>query len=214
MSSRYALYYLPEAGGALERLGQAWLRALPAEMTAEARPYGFHATLKAPFRLAEGGGEGELRTACAKLAPILPAVVAPPPALALLDGFYALRPSAPSAAIDALAEACVRAFDRFRAPMNQAERVKRLRADLSPRQRELLEHWGYPYVFDQYRFHITLTRRLDVDEQAAVAAMLTPLVAEACAEPLTIRSLCLVRQEPGQDFTLLERFPLEDPCAS
>ena len=214
MSPRYALYFLPEPDSALDRLGRVWLDALPAELTAEARVYGFHATLKAPFRLADDTTEDRLRAACAAFAAARAAIVEPPPLLALLDGFLALRPGRDSAAIDSLAADCVREFDGLRAPMSDAERARRLTAALTPRQRQLLENWGYPYVFDQYRFHITLTRRLDAAEQPTVAARLKPLAAEACAEPLAIRSLCLVRQHPGQSFTLLERFPLEDACAS
>ncbi|WP_223252672.1 DUF1045 domain-containing protein [Paracoccus mutanolyticus] len=73
---RYAIYHLPE--GALGRMGTAWLgwdprrgspaarpvvRALPGDaeaLTRAPRPYGFHATLKAPFRLAAGHGPDEL----------------------------------------------------------------------------------------------------------------------------------------------------------
>lgn len=214
MTSRYALYFLPEPDSALMRLGRNWLAALPAQLTAEARVYGFHATLKAPFRLAEGCDEAQLRAACAEFARQHATIVEPPPVLAVLDDFFALRPSCPSAAIQELGAACVRDFDRFRAPLNPAELAKRLKAPLSPRHRQLLEEWGYPYVFEEYRFHMTLTCRLEPDQQDRVAALLEPLTAQACAENLEIRSVCLVRQRPGGDFTLVERFALGAPCAS
>lgn len=214
MTTRYALYFLPEPDSALMRLGPNWLAALPAELTAEARVYGFHATLKAPFRLAEGCDEGQLQDACAEFARRHAAIVEPPPTLCLLNGFFALRPSRPSQPIDDLAAACVRDFDRFRAPLNPAELAKRLKSPLSPRHRHYLEQWGYPYVFEEYRFHMTLTCRLGPDQQDRVAALLEPLTAQACAENLEIRSLCLVRQRPGGDFTLVERFALGASCAS
>jgi len=214
MTARYALYVLPEPDSALMRLGQNWLQALPAELTAEARVYGFHATLKAPFRLAQGCDEAQLRQACADFAARQAVIVEAPPVLAVLDEFFALRPSGPAPAIQDLGAACVRHFDRFRAPLNQAELAKRLKAPLSPRHRQLLEEWGYPYVFEEYRFHMTLTGRVGGDRQDAVAALLRPLTAEACAENLEIRSVCLVRQRPGGDFTLVERFALGAICAS
>ncbi|MCA1908472.1 MAG: DUF1045 domain-containing protein [Magnetospirillum sp.] len=214
MTARYALYYLPEPDSALMRLGRDWLSALPADLTAEARVYGFHATLKAPFRLAEGCDEAQLRLTCAAFAARTAAIVEPPPVLEVLDGFFALRPSRPSAAIQELGAACVRDFDRFRAPLNPAEMAKRLKAPLSPRHRQLLEEWGYPYVFEEYRFHMTLTRRVETTDQPEIAELLRPLVAEACDENLEIRSVCLVRQDPGRDFTLVERFALGAPCAS
>lgn len=213
MTIRHALYFLPEPGTALDALGRDWLAALPADLTAEARVYGFHATLKAPFRLAAGTDEEQLRAAAAAFAAARPPVVEPPPCLDLLDGFFALRPAAPSAAIDRLAADCVREFDGFRAPLSDAERAKRLKARLSPRHLELMERWGYPHVFEEYRFHMTLTRRLTPPEQDGVAALLAPLVAEACRQPLAIRSLCLMRQQAGGDFTLIDRLPLEGLCA-
>ncbi|MBI2242033.1 MAG: DUF1045 domain-containing protein [Magnetospirillum gryphiswaldense] len=214
MTTRYAIYFLPEPSSALMRLGQVWLDRLPRQLTAEARPYGFHATLKAPFRLAEGCDEAQLVAACADFAARHRGVIEAPPALAVLNGFFALRPSLPSDAIQSLGAACVRDFDRFRAPLTPAERAKRLKSPLSARSRQLLEDWGYPYVFEEYRFHMTLTCRVEAQAQAEVAAMLQPLVAEACAENLEIRSICLVRQDPGSDFTLVERFALGAPCAS
>ena len=214
MTARYALYVLPEPDSALMRLGQTWLDALPADLTNEARPYGFHATLKAPFRLAEGCDEGQLRDACVDFAAQQSAIIETPPVLAVLNDFFALRPSRPSAAIQDLGAACVRAFDRFRAPMTPAELAKRLKSPLSPRHRQLLEEWGYPYVFEEYRFHMTLTCRVETATQPEIARLLQPLVAEACEENLEIRSVCLVRQDPGRDFTLVERFALGAPCAS
>lgn len=214
MTTRYALYFLPEPDSALRRLERNWLSALPAGLTAEARVYGFHATMKAPFRLAEGCDEAQLRAACAAFAARTAAIVEPPPVLAILDDFFALRPSRPSTAIQELGAACVRDFDRFRAPLNQDEKAKRLKAPLSPRHRHYLETWGYPYVFEEYRFHMTLTCRVETMAQLEITELLRPLVAEACAENLEIRSLCLVSQRPGGDFTLVERFALGAPCAS
>lgn len=214
MTTRYALYFIPEDGTALARLGDHWLTALPADLTDEARVYGFHATLKAPFRLPPGTTEDRLRAECAALARQSTAIDEAPPALARLHGFYALRPSQNSIAIQSLAAEAVRHLDPFRAPLNARELAKRLAAPLSPRQRDLLEHWGYPYVFDEYRFHMTLTRRLDQAETPAVEALLRPLVAEAISEPLRIASICLMRQADGAPFTLLQRFTLEGSCAS
>jgi hypothetical protein len=211
---RYALYFLPEKDSALDRLGRAWIDSLPADLTAEARVYGFHATLKAPFRLADDQSEAALRAACAAFAATQAPLTEVPPALALLHDFYALPPGAPSTALQTLAAECVRRFDAFRAPLSQAEMAKRLRTPLTPRQRQLLDLWGYPYVLDEYRFHLTLTRRLAPAELPAVERVLLPLTAEAVAEPLAVRSLCLMHQPPGGSFSLLARYPLEDACAS
>ncbi|MBR9971494.1 DUF1045 domain-containing protein [Magnetospirillum sulfuroxidans] len=211
---RYALYFLPETDSALDRLGRAWIDGVAADLTAEARVYGFHATLKAPFRLADDQDEAALRAACAAFAATQAPLAEGPPTLALLDDFYALRPGAPSATLQTLAAECVRRFDPFRAPLNPAEKAKRLRTPLTPRQRQFLDQWGYPYVLDEYRFHLTLTRRLSPAEIPAVEQVLRPLTAEAVTEPLAVRSLCLMHQPAGGGFSMLARYPLEGACAS
>ena len=71
--------------------------------------------------------------------------------------FIALCPAQKQPAIAELESACVHAFHAFRAPMTATERERRLKSPLTPRQIELMDRWGYPYVLDQYRLHMTLT---------------------------------------------------------
>ncbi len=215
MSRRYAIYFAPEEGTELARFGSSWLggrvpRVDPtvhADMTEEPRLYGFHATLKPPFHLADGIHPAALRDAMAEFSGKRRPFVEAPLILAWLNGFLAFRPPRFSASIDQLAADCVQDFDRFRAPLTEAERRKRLAAPLSERQKELLDRWGYPYVLDQFRFHLTLTRSLR-DDEASVAELMAELAAAALAEPLEIRSLCLFEQAgPGAAFALAARFP-------
>ncbi|HYG90643.1 MAG TPA: DUF1045 domain-containing protein [Azospirillum sp.] len=223
---RFALYFAPENGSVLDEFGWRWLGRRPdsaelgplpavgldpdrqAGLVADARRYGFHATLKAPFRLGEGMDDASLRDAAAAFARQRRPFVEPPFVLKDLHGFLALRPRQPSAALDELAGDCVRAFDRFRAPSTTAERQKRLAAPLTDRQKELLDTWGYPYVFDQFRFHLTMTRPLHDDERAGVRNLLERLSAPVLREPVEVRSLCLFEQAaPGTPFVLAARFP-------
>lgn len=211
LSHRYAVYFAAEEGSALAHFGNAWLggRApgVAPDLIDEPRLYGFHATLKPPFRLAEGLHATALHDALAEFARNRRPFAEPPPVLARLDGFLAFRLSRPSPAVDELAAACVRGFDRFRAPLTGAERAKRLAAPLSERQQRLLDQWGYPYVLDQFRFHLTLTRRLR-DDETPIVALATELAAAVLAAPVEFRSLCLFEQaEPGAVFALTARFP-------
>ncbi len=179
------------------------------------RRYGFHATLKAPFVLAPGISSELVHGATAGLACDLAPFDAPPLALRALDGFLALVPSAPSPALGALAAECVRRLDRFRAPVSDAERARRRPHALTPRQRQHLEHWGYPWVMEDFRFHITLTTRLEPDERRRVAAALAPLVAPFTDAPLRVDAIC-VFEEPRVDarFVLAARYPLTSEAAA
>lgn len=224
---RYAVYFSPEPGSALARFGWDWLGRRPdcadfaplpdlgfpssrhEQVIADARRYGFHATLKPPFRLARGSTLADLRAAMAAFADQEPAFTVPPLELHALDGFLALRTAEPSPRIHALADQCVRRFDRFRAPASTAETAKRLSANLGPRQRGFVERWGYPYVFEDYRFHMTLTCRLDDPERSAWSKALASLLQTIPAEPVAFRSICLFAQPaPQAPFQVIERFSL------
>lgn len=226
---RYAVYFAPEPGSPLARFGAAWLGydvatgeaveqpappGISAErlrhITAEPRRYGFHATLKPPFVLADGSAPDALAEAAEALAQGLPAFAAPPLQLSRLSGFLALTLSGRCPAMQHLADRCVSELDAFRAPPSAVELARRRRANLSPRHEALLVRWGYPYVMDEFRFHMTLTARLDAEESAVVERALVPLVAPLCATPLAVDALSLFHQ-PSADapFCLLRRYRLE-----
>jgi putative phosphonate metabolism protein len=225
---RYAVYFAPDPGSALARVGAEWLgydvaagasvpqprlNGISAErlhaITEEPRRYGFHATLKPPFVLAEGTDAGELDEAVAALANGVPAFVAPKLRLVCFSGFWALMLSESCPAMDRLAAVCVRELDRFRAPPSTAELVRRRGAGLTPAQDTLLERWGYPYVMQEFRFHMTLTARLDPAESAAVGVQLAPLVEPLCQSPLDIDAVSLFRQDRRDlPFRLVRRYPL------
>ncbi|HEU0218178.1 MAG TPA: DUF1045 domain-containing protein [Stellaceae bacterium] len=227
-NGRWAIYFAPAPGSALARFGAEWLgydvasgACLPqpvlAEIdaerlraiTAEPRRYGFHATLKPPFVPAEGFALDRLEEAVAALVRTEAAFDAPPLRLSCISGFWALTLSAPCRPLQALADRCVSELDSFRAPPSAEELARRRRARLTARQDGLLVRWGYPYVMDEFRFHMTLTARLDTAEGVVVARVLEPLVAPLCRAPLVIDALSLFHQERGDaPFRLVRRFPL------
>lgn len=219
---RYAIYYTPPEGDPLTRLAASWLgrdaftgatSAPPAVApltaaeiafhAAAARRYGFHATLKAPFRLAPGETERSLVAAfdawCAAARPF----EAPRLVLKRLDGFMALVPAERSEALDRFAGDVVAAFDRFRAPLSDAEIERRNPDALTPAQLKNLHQWGYPYVFEAFRFHMTLTGRVAEAEAPQVAAAIATHFGTALERPLAVGSLALfVEPEPGAPFTV------------
>jgi putative phosphonate metabolism protein len=227
-SGRYAVYFAPALDSPLARFGAAWLGydvaagvpvaqpvipEIPAErlqaITAEPRRYGFHATLKPPFVLAADVGADALDETLAMLAGRTAAFAAPRLHLACISGFWALMLSEPCPMLDRLAARCVSEFDRFRAPPSTIELARRRSAGLSPRQDALLTRWGYPYVMEEFRFHMTLTARLGGDEGAAVGRVLVPRVESFCQDPLPIDAICLFRQDRREaPFRLTRRYQL------
>lgn len=225
---RYAIYFAPPAKSPLWRFGSAVIgydaesgRELPPpplsrftperwrDITSEPRRYGFHGTLKAPFRLAPDRDEASLRAVCARFAADRASFACAGVMLASIGRFLALKTVSTCSALNRLAAGAVAAFDDFRAPMTEAERERRLRAPLTERQKDYLARWGYPYVLDDFRFHMTLTGPLDDADRAAAAEELAELFARSGADgPLIVGGIALYRQEARQDGAGGERFRL------
>lgn len=219
---RYAIYFTPDRNHRLTEAAARWLgrdafggeagadagepglsRAEIDARTVSARRYGFHATLKAPFVLAEGmTGEKLDRALAAHAAALEP--VALDLVLGQIDGFFALVPAARNPALHALADGVVRAFEPFRAPLAPADIVRRNPEALSSAGRQNLERWGYPYVFDEFRFHMTLTDRVFSEDARRVKAALDRRFAPILSEPIHLDALALfVEPEPGAPFMVL-----------
>jgi Protein of unknown function (DUF1045) len=140
---------------------------------------------------------------------------APPLTLASLSGFWALVPSRPCGTVDRLAEDCVRGFDAFRAPPSIDELTRRRHAGLSEAQDALLVRWGYPYVMEAFRFHLTLTQRLDLAEGARLAGELSSMVTPLCREAVHIDAIALFHQPARQGyFRLVRRYRLAAAISS
>jgi hypothetical protein len=187
-----------------------WTRAELDAMTASARRYGFHATLKAPFRLAGGHTPEELDAALTRFAACHAGALIPRLSLAGLSGFYALVPGAEAAGLHALADEVVTEFDAFRAPATEAEIARRRPESLTPRQRELLKAWGYPYVLDEFFFHLTLTDRIPPERQPTVERTLSSWFAAWLGVSVPVNALALFTEaEPGAPFALHAVYPLQ-----
>ncbi|MDP3544609.1 MAG: DUF1045 domain-containing protein [Phreatobacter sp.] len=228
MTVRYALYAAPPPDSRLWHFGSSVIgydaaaaRALPfpshppcdaadwADLTHDPRRYGFHGTLKAPFSLAAGMEEGDLLEAAMLFAERRQAFAVPALEVVLLGRFVALVPGVASPELTALAAGCVREFDAFRAPLTEADRARRLKAPLTDRQVAQLDAWGYPYVFEDFRFHMTLTGSLPEERREAVRAGLAAAYWEV-AGPLPIDGLCVFRQKDrSARFEVLARFAFD-----
>lgn len=215
---RYAIYYVPAHDSALYRwaaelLGYdaytgdmlpfpaAVLAAAPDwhDLTRDPRKYGFHATLKAPFSLAPNKTEADLLGTVAAFARKLRAIPVMAPNISLIGDFIAILPSERSADLDSLAQDCVVEFDRYRAPLTAVDRARRNPQALTAKQVEHLDRWGYPYVMDEFRFHMTLTGRLSIERRETVLTLLQQLATLDC-ETIAVDRLTLCRQQRQDSY--------------
>lgn len=220
---RYGIYVVPQ--GEFYSAGAEWLGwdstsgiAVPhpavddikrpvADLTRTPRKYGFHGTIKPPFRLVGDQSETDLRNATAALCKQLAPVTVPMLDVRRIGGFVAVVPSERSEGLSRLAADVVTELDRFRAPLTEAELARRRKSGLSDRQEALLSSWGYPYVLDEFRFHLTLTGHLGSDADA-VARMLSTHFAPVLPKPFRINSLCLMGEDQDGMFHLVQRYTL------
>ena len=226
MDTRYAIYFVPPQASELYWLGASVLGydcytseavSFPsgagsdwAQVVREPRRYGFHGTLKAPFRLAAGNTEDDLVSAVHAFARRQAIVAAGALRVSEVESFIALVPVRPCAALDQLAATCVRDFERFRAPMTIEERNRRLRAPLTPRQKQQLDDWGYSFVFDDFRFHMTLMGPMAQRERkAALRRLSTQFAFHRGMHELTIDRIVISRENQGL-FRVIEIATLAD----
>lgn len=215
---RYAVYFCPAPASALAALGRDWLGTALAPdgipgiplsrwnaLLAEVRRYGWHATLRSPFTLGPDYELDDLRRVLAAVArsyePMNIAL-----RLSRLDGFLALRPTTECAALDAMAAACTEAIEPLRAPLAEPEYQRRA-SGLDAIETHYLQRYGYPYVFDRYRFHMTLSAQATIDEERALQRWLAMRAAMLPAARIDALTLC-VERSPGAAFEPLERIAL------
>lgn len=224
---RYAVYATPAPGSPLALAAAAWLGRDPVSgaalerppvpglaparvdaLTADPRRYGFHATLRSPFTPRPEVSEAALVEALEAFASARPALRVPM-VVARLGGFLAIVPDGPAPALDRLAADAVIGFEPFRAPPGEAEMARRRAGGLTPRQEEHLRRWGYPHVFDDFRFHMTLTGRVEGAEADALLAAARDRFAVFLADPLPVDTVGLfVEPEPGAPFRIVATAPL------
>lgn len=208
---RFAIYFVPAPDSALYRFGASVLGydchsgedigfmagadAGWRDKVQAARVYGFHATLKPPFRLCSGAKQADLEAALDQFAASRAPIEAGRLEVRAIGSFIALTLIALCPTVDALAVDCVQFFDTYRAPMDERERKRRLTPSLTERQKSHVERWGYPHVFEDFRFHMTLSGPLDeADRNRALGWLRQRFAAIDAAHRLTIDRLVIARQ--------------------
>ena len=203
--SRYAIYYIPDLP--LFQIGSDWLgwnsitgqettlSANHRRITDRPRKYGFHATVKPPFSLASNSTQGDLQDAfqtfCATVSPATGGTLK----ISRLGRFLAMTQDVQSNEVTELAASTVSHFDKFRAPLSDQDIAKRRQRRLTPEQDALMLRWGYPYVMQEFKFHMTLTGPLQNDEIDAIEHDANTRFREFLGQPLKIASLALLGED-------------------
>lgn len=222
MFERYAIFYTPT--GPLAAFGAHWLgwdngkgQAVPqpdfgqidiGAVTQTPRKYGFHGTLKAPFHLAQDTGLTELQIAATAFAARQPAFAIGAVELRHDSGFVALRPANETTALRDFAARVVKTFDPYRAPLTEVDIARRRTAHLSARQDQQMLDWGYPFIFDDFHFHLTLSGRLPADAAAQVIATLSRHLEPIVPNPFVVDAITLMGQDTTGMFHQIHRYAL------
>ena len=226
---RYAIYFIPALHSPWWSAGCHWLGRCAAtgqllkqphiagvdaqqlrHWTSDPRRYGWHATLKAPFELHSDKSVSLLLRAMHALAQELPAFDLPPLQVSTEGGFLALRPVGHTPAIEDTAAACVTRLHDFAQPLNEADLARRRKAPLTAAQDHMLRQWGYPWVLDEFKFHLSLTGPLEGmterERQALIQAAQTQF---ETLSPCRFAHIALfVEPQKGADFQWLESVEL------
>lgn len=221
---RYAIYFTPAEHDALTEKASRWLGRSAfssarhedyneyAEITAEPRRYGFHATLKAPFELSSERSEAELLDALHAFATRWHSFEIPRLVIGSLGSFFALVPDRLYPPLQEFAAEVVEYFERFRAPLSESDIERRKPQNLTERQRQNLSLWGYPHVMEDFRFHMTLTGPIEESAREKMAAVLAAEFADFTDRPLAISGLGLFMEPArGEDFKIHSWLPLSAP---
>lgn len=224
---RYALYFTPPPGHLLTLAGDRWLRRGDSDLglimgmkaakshqllIEEPRRYGFHATLKAPFRLNPRKSRSELILAIAEFSRLQRPCPVGPLRIARLGNTFALKPRSPTPFARSFASRVVSTFDRFRAPLDSWELKRRMQAPLDDVETTHLVTWGYPYVFERFDFHMTLTGAVDATEHDQVQRCLEAVFGPTLDDDFAIDAITLCEQEnPDSDFVSVKRFQFNAP---
>ena len=218
--SRYAIYYIPDLP--LFQIGSDWLgwnsitgqeTTLSADhrrITDRPRKYGFHATVKPPFSLASNSTQGDLQDAfqtfCASVSPATGSTLK----ISRLGRFLAMTQDVQSNEVTELAASTVSHFDKFRAPLSDQDIAKRRQRRLTPQQDALMLRWGYPYVMQEFKFHMTLTGPLAPNEIDAIEHDANTRFQEFIGQPLKIASLALLGEDSDSGrFHVINKLSLQ-----
>lgn len=218
---RIALYWTPKHSTPLARAAADWLKEevkIPCVTSEEAgrlvaapNHYGFHATIKPPFKLRSRYVLEDVEREVALFVSekqnkpfLLPCLE-----VARIGTFFCLRPKGESGQLKDFSAATVKRFDCFRKPAEEDEITRRRATGLTVHQDKLLLEWGYPFVLDQFRFHLTLTGNVqNPDHFQPLKQELLKRFTPSLQLPCSFDALSIFIQHGNQPFFEYSRWDL------
>ena len=227
---RFAIYFAPEIDSKLHSIGSQWLgrdsssgKSLKqpyikgissnyfCSVTKTPRRYGFHATLKAPFRLNEDFTLMDLCSQIQRLSALSKTFYIKLK-VRKFGNFIALMMDPTERKMQNLASKLVENLDYFRAPLHKEEIDKRRMSALTTSEDENLLNWGYPYVFNDFRFHITLTEKIQCkSDRESIISAASSHFSGSLENTIKVSSISLFVQENSEaNFLQIQQFALEE----
>ena len=222
---RYAIYYVPSENSELDLFGKCWLgwdpykgvettksdlSKLPSfkkfsSLVLTPKQYGFHGTIKAPFRLKNEYTYNDLENKVREISKQIHSFYFDQLIIKKLGNFIGLIPTN-NLKINAVSNKFVEELDYLRDELSESEIKKRKPHKLTSNQKQMLFKWGYPYVFNEFKFHLTLTSKLNVVEIDEVFRSLQNILKQVNLNKISFNNICIFGQKNDEKFYFVKRF--------
>ena len=170
--------------------------------------YGFHATLKAPFRLKRNVKTKNFYDVISHIATQHSRFKIKGLKIVYSKKFTFITSRKPNKLLINLESDLVKHLDTFRAELNKTEIKKRIPDSLTFKQNKYLKEWGYPFVFDQFKFHMTLMNQNNNKLSNKQKLELEKLIYKISNNVIEFNEISLLGENKNGHFEEIKRFKL------
>jgi len=170
--------------------------------------YGFHATLKAPFRLKRNVKTKNFYDVISHIAAQHSRFKIKGLKIVYSKKFTFITSRKPNKLLINLENDLVKHLDTFRAELNKTEIKKRIPDSLTFKQNKYLKEWGYPFVFDQFKFHMTLMNQNNNKLSNKQKLELEKLIYKISNNVIEFNEISLLGENKNGHFEEIKRFKL------
>ena len=174
----------------------------------EPAKYGFHATLKAPFRLKRNVKTKNFYDVISHIAAQHSRFKIKGLKIVYSKKFTLITSRKPNKLLINLENDLVKHLDTFRAELNKTDIKKRIPDSLTIKQNKYLKEWGYPFVFDQFKFHMTLMNQNNNKLSNKQKLELEKLIYKISNNVIEFNEISLLGENKNGHFEEIKRFKL------